>query len=215
MPSSATTWCSLYLRSTRKISKYRSGCFEKRLVSRPLAEPRAAKWCFRSVIRVPPEARAGEVEGESGEHGSGAVAARLALAENDVRQQLPQLGSAIGHRHQDIQDPRLAVPIADPLAEAKELVEARVQQRVVLAEPLGREIACLEQPRQVACRHEPGLERVVDAFAGQRVDQAGSLADQQGPFAKGGRPQERRAYRIALHRPDAAAARQHRREPLR
>src|SRR5258708_5664817 len=206
MPSSATMWCSSYLRRTRKISRYRSGCFENRLVSKLLAEPREAKCCFKSVMGWAPRATSDEVHKQASEHGGRPVAARLALAEDNVRQKLAQLWPTIGERHQQVGQRRLAIPVANPFAEAKDLFEAGVQLRVVLGEVGGREIIRFEGTHEMLGRDLARLQGIVDAFARQWIDEPGGFTDQQGALGKRRRTQKIDADRIALERSSLAGA---------
>src|SRR5690242_7776142 len=127
-------WCSSYLRNTRKISTYLSGCFDRRLV-RKLPAERCAKCSLRSVTGGHPTWMARQVPRQSRGHRGRAKPAWLALAKHDVGQQLPELGSTIGQWHQHVQQRRFAVPVANPFAEAEDLFEARVEPPVVFAQP--------------------------------------------------------------------------------
>src|SRR5689334_13208374 len=107
-----------------------------RFVRSELAAPRLARWPLRSVMGVHGAARMScQIDRQARSHRGGPIPARLALAKHDIRQQLPQLGSTIRQRHQDVQQYWLAVPIANPLAEAEDVFEAIAQPAVVLAQP--------------------------------------------------------------------------------
>ena len=135
MPSSATTWWSRYLRRTRKISKYRSGCLREAAGQQAAGGAAAgdmllqvghgAVSCRDAVGRGRRSRRASMVER--------AVAVRFALAEHDMASSWRSSGSPIGQRHEQVQQQRLAVPVADLFAEAEDLFEARAQQPVVVA----------------------------------------------------------------------------------
>src|SRR5689334_17276052 len=128
MPSSAMTWWSWYLRKTLKISMYRSGWCEKRRVRRLPVAWRALKCSFKSVMGGFPGS---EVQNESAKHLERAEAGRLALAEDDRRQQLAQLRPSVGQRHQQVEQRRHTIPVAHVLAEAEQLAEPCMQRFVI------------------------------------------------------------------------------------
>ena len=104
----------------------------------------------------------------------------------------------------------MAVPVADPFAELEDLLKAGVEQGVVCRQAFGGELTLLKQVHQVFRGQSSGLQRVVDAFAGERIDQAGRFADQQRPLCTGRGPQKVSADRVALDRPEAATVFKHR-----
>src|SRR5207302_3916077 len=95
-----------------------------------------------------------QVDQESGGHSSGSVAARLALAKDDIGQQLPQLWSPIRQRYEQVQQRRLTVPVPNPFTEAKDLVEPRVEQAVVRVDPRLVDTAFV-RAEDVLGRHQP------------------------------------------------------------
>src|SRR2546423_8898883 len=116
-----------------------------------------------------------EVQQQTGEHFQRAKAGWLALTQDNGSEQLAQLGMTIRERDQHIQQWRLAVPVADVLAEAEHFREPLVQRCVIRAWIY---VALQQVLRGDLAR----LECVVNALAGEWVDQAGGFSHQQGPL---------------------------------
>ena len=145
----------------------------------------------------------GEVDDQASEHGQRPITGRLTLAEDDIGQELAQLWSTVRQGNEQVLQWRDAVPVAHQLTEAKDFFKPLAQETVVGRQPAGAETG-IERAGHVGGRDPARFEGVVDALAGERIDQAGRLADQQRALGKRRRAQKIDADGVALERSNLA-----------